>query len=257
MKPPPNSSIRSGHPSVWITVPAFSAIGRHLPQFLDPNRELLRLTAVRQRQPAQQRFRQVPAHAIAKIVTFARMSTPGSKRALRVHRSCRCPCHRFGRPLTAIALEQHLDAGESDKQVDSLRFDQAREPLGKLVQRDDVVAVVAQRRRRDRQRSGMSAGGSRRRSSCTADSRGAPFSRKVGDQFRAAPTDRARRPRACGRRLRGPSRAPQSRAVRPRCSLQLCEPQRRRQARGTAADDEHVYVERLPIHGLLCAREPR
>ena len=33
------------------------------------------------------------------------------------------------------------------------------------------------------------------------------------------------------------------------CLLQLREPQRRRQARRTAADDEHVYVERLAIHG--------
>ena len=33
-------------------------------------------------QPSQQLLREVAAHAVAKIVTFARMSTPGSKRRL-------------------------------------------------------------------------------------------------------------------------------------------------------------------------------
>ena len=49
------------------------------------------------------------------------------------------------------AVGQHRLAREAGEEIDAGGLDLLGQPLGELVERDDVVAVVAERRRRNRQ----------------------------------------------------------------------------------------------------------
>ena len=93
----------------------------------------------------------LPRTPSAKMVTFARMSAPGSK---------------FGSllavPADALVASPHADharpmsdstdcAGEAREEIDALGLDLLGQPSRELVQRNDVVAVIAKRRRSNRQ----------------------------------------------------------------------------------------------------------
>ena len=51
----------------------------------------------------------------------------------------------------AVAIKQDRLSREAHEQVDALGLHLLGQPLGELVERDDVVAVILERRRRDRQ----------------------------------------------------------------------------------------------------------
>ena len=199
---------------MWITVPAGTRSGGHVPQLLDPERVELRLDVPRRaRAGARRAFVRLPRTPSARIVTFARMSTPGSKADFR------SPCLPIPRspvrtPTTRSSSYSTSTAGKPGEHVDAFGLDEAAQPLHELVQRDDVVAVVGERRRRDRKPELRAACeevhvivvhlGCERRALLL----------EVGDEQPAARRDRGRRRRACARPLRAPSRAPRSPAAR-------------------------------------------
>ena len=96
-------------------------------------------------------FVRLPRTPSARIVTLARMSTPGSNVALRLAVAVDAT---IARPHSyhPLAVHQQLGPGESRKQVDAFGLDESGEPLAKLLQRDDVIAVIAKGRRRDGKR---------------------------------------------------------------------------------------------------------
>ena len=66
MKPPPNSSDRSGYPRVVHHRPWRHAVGRNIPQFFDPNGVRLRKTPIGKRQLLNKRLREIPSNAVGK-----------------------------------------------------------------------------------------------------------------------------------------------------------------------------------------------
>ena len=93
----------------------------------------------------------LPRTPSQKIVTLARMSTPGSNVGFRSP-FLSIPRSPVRTPTTASPSKSSSAAGETGENVDALRLDQPAEPLHEPVERDDVVAVVLERRRRDRKR---------------------------------------------------------------------------------------------------------
>ena len=169
-----------------MTVPGAHPILRDFPQFLDAERVELRQTAPasspRRRTSVFVRLPRTPSQ---KIVTFARMSTPGSNVDLR------SPCLSMPRspvrtPTTWSPVVEHLRRRESAEDVDAGGFDLPGQPLHELVERDDVVAVIPERRRRDRETAACRcASGSRRRRAGRPRASGAPFAAKSGIRSRS------------------------------------------------------------------------
>ena len=94
-------------------------------------------------------FVRFPRTPSARIVTLARMSTPGSNVLAFLAVAADATVAR-SHADDAVSLHQQLGAGKPGKHVDAFRLDEARKPLAELLQRDDVVAVIPKRRRRDR-----------------------------------------------------------------------------------------------------------
>ena len=127
------------------------AIGRHLPQLLEADRELLGLSSPAELKTPQQLLGQVAAHAVAEDRDLGVDVDAGSNPAL-----C-SPCRPMPRspvatPITRGAVDEDVLPGEAGEEIDAVPFGLLRQPAYELVQRDDVVAVIAQRRRDDRKR---------------------------------------------------------------------------------------------------------
>ena len=124
------------------------AIGRHLPQLLQTERELFRLASSAKLKTPQQLLRQVAAHAVAEdrdlgVDVDARLE-PGL--LLAVLPMPRSPVRT---PMTRRPVDQDVLAGKAGKEIDALPFGLLGQPANELVQRDDAVAVVPERRRDD------------------------------------------------------------------------------------------------------------
>ena len=169
-------------------------------------------------------FVRLPRTPSAKIVTFARMSTPGFERRLAL------PVLSDAAIASAnadhlLALEQDLAARETEEQIDAFRFDEAGQPLREAIQRDDIVAVIAERRRGQRQTQSAAPAQEVDLVLASPVPRAARPARRNPERARRATRDPARRPTACARRPRAPSRSPRSTAA-PRPTLSAAAPAR-------------------------------
>ena len=247
MKPPPNSSIRSGYPSVWITVPAAMRSAGTSHSSLMPMAYCSRLAALGKRQPRKQLLGEVAADAVAedrdlRVDVHARLEGAAP---LAVAADAAIAGAHADDP---VAVVQHLDAGKPGEQVDACGFDARGQPLAEAADRDDDVAVVPQGRRRERQRELPAVGEQVDAVVVDVGLDGRALFAKVGDQL-----DEARRIEHGARQQ---VRAGLARLLEHRDGqrlaalrlLQLREPQGRRQAGRTAADDEDVDFEGFSFH---------
>ena len=205
----------------------------------------------------------LPRTPSEKIVTLARMSTPGSNVASLLRRACRCRDRRCARRSRASPSNSTSAPANPVKRSTPGGFDLLRQPLDELVERDDVVAVIAKRRRRDRQPE--LAAGDQEVDAVVVTSRlerARPWRTKSGMSSRSVDGSS----RAPGQLCAPASRAFSSTAIdsgSPPCAFCSCA---RRSAAdrpaGPAADDQHVDVEGFSFHALaassssVCRRQP-
>ena len=138
-------------------MPVCEPTGRQVPQLLEADGELLRLTPFGQLQTTQELLGQVAAHAITEDgdlgvdVHACFEGLPGFSLTIEAPIA-------GSYPDDAVTVEEHFLPGKPGEEVDSpRRVDPLRQPAHEGIQRDDVVAVIAQRRRNDRQCDGGAA----------------------------------------------------------------------------------------------------
>ncbi len=192
-------------------------------------------------------FVRLPRTPSVRIVTFARMSTPGLEGGLLLAVLPDAAVAR-SHPDDAIAVIENLGRRKAGEDVNALGFDQPAKPFDEPVERNDVVAVILERRRSDWKLD--LAGPGEKVDVIVMDFRGEwraallevrhelPERRRIEDRARQhVGPDLARL-------LQHRNRERFAAAL----LLQLRQPERSRHPRRTAADDEDVYVERIATH---------
>src|SRR5262245_8217058 len=137
--------------------PGCDAPGRNLPQLLQSDGKLLRLTMSAKLQTTEEFLRQVAAHAIAEDGDLRLNVNSGFEGALVFTVTTDTTVARPHADYTS-AVHQHVLTGEARENVDARRFDLLRQPLHERIERDDEVAVIPERWRDDRKRNLRSGG---------------------------------------------------------------------------------------------------
>ena len=197
------------------------------------------------RERCSQLLRQIAADAV------------GQDRHLRANVHSRLEVRALGAmtPNAAVAgphaddpfsIHQELGAGKAREHVDAFGFDEVRQPFAQLLKRNDVVAVIPQRWRREGKRD--LAGRREEVDAIVVHFRreGRAFRLEVGHELR----ERSRIEHSARQQMRSRLRGllEDGDAERLACRLlQLCKPQRRRQPRRPAADDQDIDVERFSL----------
>ena len=122
---------------------------RHFPQLLEPDGELLGLAPLTEGEVPPQLLGEVAAHAVAEdrdlgVDVHARLERGLLLAVLPAAAVAGADADH------ALAVEQHLLAGEAGEEVDAGGLGLLRHPASELVERHEGVAVVGQRRRNER-----------------------------------------------------------------------------------------------------------
>ena len=199
------------------------------------------------------------------------VSEPRQPSANRVRRPCSStPGREIARRLAVLAhahiaggdalhpagiVIEHLGGGEAGIDLHPQPLGLLGQPAAEIAQADDVIALVVHLGRgRQAQRMLL-----RQQQEIVVDRRrieGCPLLLPVGDQLIEGDGLEDRAGEDMGADL-GSLLDDADRGLAPRGGGELLQADRRRQARGAAADDHHVIAHRFPIHGALPVSDPR
>ena len=129
----------------------FEAIAGHFPQFLEPDRELLRLPAAAKLKTPPQLLGQITAHAVAEDGDLGHDVDAWLKGRLPLTVPVG-PAIACANTNDAPSVYEHLLPGEAGEEVDSVAISLIGQPANEPVQRDDVVTVITHRGRNHRKR---------------------------------------------------------------------------------------------------------
>ena len=227
-----------------------NAVGRHVPQLLDPDGVLLGLAPLGQGQAREELLGQVAADTVAEDrdlrVDVDAWLEGAPALAIAADAAVAGPHADH-----AIAVKQHFDAWKPREQVDARGFHALGQPLAEAAHRDDQVAVVAQGRRRERQRD--LAAGVEHVDAVFVDVGldGRALLAEVRDELgEARRIEHGARQQVRASLARLFEHRDGQRLAAPRL-LELRQPQRRRQSGRTAANDEDVDFEGFSVHQAL------